>query len=152
MYVAFCILKPTGPYMLPVTCCLGISPWDMGLGTHNLTTYSCTHSIHHPVTCKQQAPQPKGQGTKRYGFTRKEHVCMHTCVCIRSCSRNVRVQHDIVSQSNWHIWHTHTPDSQCTATAASTTTATTTYKLEIAAHAIVLMLFLQTLHAGVWPH
>ena len=94
--------------MLPVTCCLGISPWDMGLGTHNLTTYSCTHSIHHPVTCKQQAPQPKGQGTKRYGFTRKEHVCMHTCVCIRSCSRNVRVQYDIVSQSNWHIWHTHT--------------------------------------------
>ena len=50
------------------------------------------------------------------------------------------------------ISDTHTPDSQCTATAASTTTTTTTYKLEIAAHAIVLMLFLQTLHAGVWPH
>ena len=39
-----------------------------------------------------------------------------------------------------YLTHTHTPDSQCTATAASTTTATTTYKLEIAAHAIVLML------------
>ena len=51
-----------------------------------------------------------------------------------------------------YLTHTHQTANAQHATTATTTTATTTYKLEIAAHAIVLKLFFQTLHAGVKQH
>ena len=80
------------------------------------------------------------------------YVCTHVFVSDHVHAMSEYKATLFVNQIGISDTHTHTPDSQCTATAASTTTATTTYKLEIAAHAIVLMLFLQTLHAGVWPH